>query len=77
MGFTITSPIANVETIAVGAGVRDRRRLVRSYGQGKWRKRKGTARVRLPDGAVRLAELHWYEAHGLGRYEIKIKAYLD
>ena len=77
MGFTLLSEISNVETIATGRGIRDRRRLVRDYGAGNWRKKKGIARVQLADGSVRLAELHWYEAHGLGRHEFKIKGYLD
>ena len=77
MDFTIVSDISNVETIATGAGVRNRQRLIRRYGQGRWRKRKGVARVQLRDGSIRLAELHWYEAHGLGRHAFKIKKYLD
>jgi hypothetical protein len=52
-------------------------RLRKFYGRGRWRKRKGVARVRLEDGEVRLAEVHWYEAHGIGRKELKIKRYLD
>jgi hypothetical protein len=65
-----------VETIATGRGIRELPRLRRTYGPGRWRKRKGVA-IRLKDGAVRLAELHWYEAHGIGTYEHKIKRYLD
>ena len=56
-----------------GSGVRDRARLRRHYGQGRWRKLKGIARVRLVDGTIRLAEIHWYEAHGIGRKELKWK----
>ena len=77
MDFTILSDLSNVETIATGAGVRARRRLNRHYGAGRWRKLKGIARVRLADDSIRLAELHWYEAHGLGQHEFKIKRYLD
>ena len=77
MDFTILEPLRRVETIAVGSGIREIRRLRRVYGAGRWRKRKGESRVRLSDGTVRLAELHWYEAHGVGRYEFKIKRYLD
>ena len=77
MYFRILGRINDVETIAVGAGIRERARLRRRYGRGRWRKRKGIAQVELPDGAVRLAELHWYEASGIGRCEIKIKRYLD
>jgi len=64
-------------TVAIGGGIREIRRLRKSYGRGRWRKRKGVALVELLDGSVRTAELHWYEAHGLGRYELKIKHYLD
>jgi hypothetical protein len=62
-----------VETIASGRGVRDRARLRRQYGAGRWRKLKGVASVQLLDGTIRLAEVHWYEAHGLGRREFKLK----
>jgi hypothetical protein len=77
MKFEILSEITNVKIIAVGSSVRDRARLRRRYGQGRWRKLKGVATVRLRSGRIRLAELHWYEAHGIGRKEIKRKAYLD
>jgi len=75
--FRILGRITDLETIAVGAGIRERARLRRRYGRARWRKRKGIAQVELPDGAVRLAELHWYEATGVGKCEIKIKRYLD
>lgn len=75
--FKLRSEVSNVETIAVGNHLREIRRLRRIYGRGRWRKLKGVASVELGDGTVRLAELHWYEAHGIGRYEYKIKAYLD
>jgi hypothetical protein len=74
--FKILTDLSNIETIATGKGIRERKRLVKQYGPGKWRKRKGLARVQLADGSIHLAELHWYEAHGLGRYEFKIKNYL-
>lgn len=77
MDFTILTEIGEVETFAVGRQIRELRRLRRQYGRGRWRKRKGVARVRLADGAVRIAELHWYEAAGIGRKEFKIKRYLD
>ena len=77
MDFEIVSDITNVETIARGRGIRELARLRRAYGSGNWRKRKGIARIRLAGGHVRLAELHWYEAHGMGRQEIKRKRYLD
>jgi hypothetical protein len=66
-----------VELIATGRGIRDLPRLRRLYGPGRWRKMKGVARIRLRNGDVRLAELHWYEAHGIGKKEIKRKRYLD
>ena len=77
MGFEIIGDIAAVETIAVGARIREIGRLRKFYGKGRWRKMKGVARVRLEDGSLRLAELHWYEAHGIGRKEFKRKRYLD
>ena len=73
MDFEIVGEITRIELIASGSGVRDRARLRRQYGQGRWRKLKGVARVRLVDGAIRLAEIHWYEAHGIGRREFKLK----
>ncbi len=75
--FKVLTDVSNTATIAVGNQIREIKRLRRQYGRGRWRKRKGIARVQLQDGTVRLAELHWYEAHGLGRYEFKIKNYLD
>lgn len=77
MDVEIIGDITVVETIASGRGIRDLKRLRRSYGRGRWRKMKGIARVRLPSGDVRLAEVHWYEAHGIGKREIKRKGYLD
>jgi len=73
MDFEILGPIQNVETIAIGGSIRQLHRLRRRYGRGRWRKRKGTAKVRLRDGTVHTAEIHWYEAHGIGRREFKIK----
>ncbi|HEY6230792.1 MAG TPA: hypothetical protein VIW64_05990 [Pyrinomonadaceae bacterium] len=73
MDFEIIGKLTSVITIAWGTGVRDRARLKRVYGRGRWRKRKGVASVRLPDRRIRLAEIHWYEAHGIGRKEFKIK----
>jgi len=75
--FDIIGEIEDIETFASGRGIRELKRLNRMYGQGRWRKRKGTATVRLSDGIERLAELHWYEATGIGRKEFKIKRYLD
>ncbi|MGC2237876.1 MAG: hypothetical protein WA584_17075 [Pyrinomonadaceae bacterium] len=77
MNFEIISPISNIEAIAVGSGVRDIQRLRRMYGFGKWRKLKGVATIKLWNGKIRLAELHWYEAHGIGKREMKRKRYLD
>ena len=69
MDFEIVGEITDIETIAVGKGVRDRRRLRKEHGVGRWRKLKGIASVRLASGRIRLAEIHWYEAHGIGRRE--------
>ena len=76
MRIEIVGPIAQPETIAVGPAIREVVRLRKVYGQGRWRKRKGRATVRLPDGALCLAEVHWYEAHGIGRKELKVKRLL-
>ena len=73
MDFELISSIAAIETIAVGGGIRDRRRLQRAYGKGRWRKLRGIATVRLLDGTIHTAEVHWYEAHGIGRKELKLK----
>ena len=73
MDFEIVGEITDIETIAVGKGVRDRARLRKQYGIGRWRKLKGIASVRLANGRIRLAEVHWYEAHGIGRREFKLK----
>ena len=73
MDFEIVSEITQIETIAVGVGVRDRKRLRRLYGAGRWRKLKGVASVRLLSGKIRIAEIHWYEAHGIGKREFKLK----
>jgi hypothetical protein len=77
MYFEVLGDIAHVETFATGSSIRELARLRKFYGRGRWRKRKGIARVRLEDGEVRLAEVHWYEAHGIGRKELKIKRYID
>ena len=77
MNFEIVGEITVVETISAGTGIRDIKRLRKNYRKGRWRKMKGIARVRLDNGRVRLAELHWYEAHGIGKKEIKRKCYLD
>jgi len=76
MFFKIISPIINVRVIARGKGIRALRRLRRMYGGKNWRKKSGFARVRLQNGQVRLAEVHWYEAQGIGRKKFKIKRLL-
>jgi hypothetical protein len=77
MNFEIIGEITNIETIAVGSAIRDIARLRKHYGRGRWRKLKGITAIRLANGRIRLAEIHWYEAHGIGRKEIKRKRYLD
>jgi hypothetical protein len=77
MYFEIVGDISNVETFSIGSSIREVARLRKIYGRGRWRKRKGVARVRLEDGEMRLAEVPWYEAHGIGRKEFKIKRYID
>ena len=77
MFFEIIGEIAEIKTFATGRSIRELPRLRRVYGRGRWRKRKGTARIRLSDGTIRAAEIHWYEASGIGRKEFKIKRYLD
>src|SRR5882762_1799791 len=73
MEFEFVSDLEDVEIIATGRGIRDLQRLRRLYGKGYWRKMKGSALIRLTNGRVRLAELHWYEAHGIGKKEFKRK----
>ncbi len=77
MDFELVGDLKDVETIAVGNSIRELPRLRRLYGKGRWRKMKGVARIRLKDGRIRLAELHWYEAHGIGKKEFKRKGFLD
>ena len=76
--FEYLSPITHIEAIAVNTGIRDLPRLRRLYGQGRWRKLKGVAVVRyFEDSRIVLAEVHWYEAHGIGRFEEKVKVELE
>jgi hypothetical protein len=75
--FDIVSPIEAIEVIAVGVNIHDLAYLQKVHGLGRWRKLKGVAQVRLPNGRIRRVELHWYEAHGVGRKDVKIKCYLD
>jgi len=77
VSFQIIGEITSIEPIAVGSSIRDVARLRKRYGSGRWRKMKGVATIRLRSGRIRLAELHWYEAHGIGRKEFKRKRYLD
>lgn len=76
MHFRILSDITDVETIATGSGIREIARLRKRYGRGRWRKRKGIAEIELASGEIVFAELHWYEATGIGRREFKIKRLL-
>ncbi len=77
MKFELIGEIEQAETIAAGPSVKVRAFLRKAYGRGRWRKRKGNATVRLPNGNLRRVELHWYEAHGIGKRDLKIKTYLD
>ena len=77
MRFDVIGQIEAIEVIAVGSSIRELSYLQKVYGIGRWRKLKGTARVKLPNGRIRSVELHWYEAHGIGRKDMKIKCYLD
>ena len=76
-GFKLRSEITDVQVIAVGRAIRILPKLRKLYGKGRWRKLKGKALVELPDGMVVRAELHWYEAHGIGRQDMKVKQLLD
>jgi hypothetical protein len=77
MDFEIVSDFTNIETISTGRRIRELQRLQRLYGKGYWRKMKGNALIRLRSGQIRFTELHWYEAHGIGKKEFKRKRYLD
>lgn len=77
MDFEILGEMSVLETNATGRGIRDLARLQRRYGKGRWRKMKGSARIRLRSGDIRTAEIHGYEAHGIGKHEFKRKRYLD
>jgi hypothetical protein len=74
--FEIIGETSSVETIATGSGIRELARLRKFYGRGRWRKRKGIAHIRLLHGEIALAEVHWYEATGIGKREFKIKRFL-
>jgi hypothetical protein len=77
MHFKIVGRISDVETIASGTAIRERKRLWKNYGKGRWRKLKGTAKVEFADGSKCEAEIHWYEAHGIGAKEYKIKRIVE
>ena len=77
MHFEIVGDITDIETIATGSRIRISRILRKRYGTGRWRKLKGAATVRLADGASRRAEVHWFEAHGVGKKMMRIKRFLD
>ena len=77
MDFEIIGDIQNIESIAVGSRIRNLSYLQKTHGKGRWRKLKGIADIKLPNGKVHLVELHWYEAHGIGRRDMRIKGYLD
>jgi hypothetical protein len=76
MNFKLVGRIEDVEIIATGGRIRDIMRIQRQYGMGRWRKLKGVAMVQLINGEIRKAELHWYEAHGIGRKKTKIKRFI-
>ena len=76
MEFDVIGDITRSQTIATGSGIRERGRLRKRYGRGRWRKRKGFAQIRLLSGEIMQAELHWYEATGIGKREMKIKAFI-
>ena len=77
MHFEIIGEITDIQTIASGSGIRILPLLRKRYGQGRWRKLKGVANVRLFDRTIRLAEVHWFEAHGIGKRKMRIKRFLD
>lgn len=77
MQFEVISEVVDIETFATGSSIREVGRLRKVYGKGRWRKRKEFARIRLGDGSVHTAELHWYEATGIGKRELKIKRLIE
>jgi hypothetical protein len=77
VGFEVIGPVEDIAVVATGPGLRVRSYLNKACGRARWRKMKGAATVRLVNGAVRRVELHWYEAHGIGKKDLKIKRYLD
>jgi hypothetical protein len=75
--FEIIGEIEEIETMAIGGRIRDIMRIQKQFGRGRWRKLKGVAQVKLQSGHIRKAELHWYEAHGIGKKKMKIKKFLE
>lgn len=75
--FELASDITEIEIIAIGKAIRELPELQQRFGKGRWRKLKGIANIKLSDGTYRIAEIHWYEAHGIGKKRIKIKRFLD
>jgi hypothetical protein len=77
MHFEIIGDIKDISILAIGGRIRDIMRIQKQFDPGRWRKLKGVAKVRLQSGRIRNAEVHWYEAHGIGRKKMKIKRFLD
>ena len=77
MHIQVVGKIEGIEIITLGGRIKDIMRLQKQYGPGRWRKMKGIADIRLPNGHIRKAELHWYEAHGIGKHKMKIKRFLE
>jgi hypothetical protein len=75
--FELVGDVADIEIIAVNVGIRELKQLKAQFGGKRWRKLKGVAWVRFPNGEVHQAEVHWYEAHGVGRRKMKVKGRLD
>jgi hypothetical protein len=75
--FEVIGRVRDIEVIAAGGGIREIVRLQKQFGRGRWRKLKGVADIRLADGTIRIAEIHWYEAHGIGKRKLKLKRLLD
>jgi hypothetical protein len=77
MNFEIIGHIQSIETIAVGKSIREIDRLISQFGEGRWRKLKGVAIIKLTTGRIVKAEIHWFEAHGIGKRKFKIKRFLE
>ena len=77
MSLQVIGNITGVETIAEGSGIRERQRLIKQYGRGNWKKKKGIAEVQIANDSRARVELHWYEAHGIGKHEFKIKYIIE